>query len=494
MQRAPDAPGNELLWVSVGGLGGGHTLTSQSTNQRGLVTSIDLAPTILRHLGRRVPDEMRGKPIELDGSFDGAYLRSFKARLLVIYARRLPALLCLLGAWALLMLAALALRRRAGPRVGGARGRAGAAVDAGGGARPGGVRARPRASNTRCSCCSASASRALTDRLLAVAPRPARARGRGGRGDHRRRARRHAAARALAARAQPGARRALLRDRQRAQVGPRRARLRRRGRRAVSGGAGTAGGEHDGRVRDRARGDRGLGADRRGRRRRDPRERRHGRRHRAAAAGPRHAPPRADRADQPRRRAWWCSRRSTSPPRTAPATTPAASSTPTRPAKSATSSSAATPPPTTSSSTARCRSRPRSRWSSPRSPCATTGACSRPSTATPGWLAALAGGLTAGADRRPLRGLRPGAARGRRRRPRLRAQLSVGPAGGRGGHAAQSRHEPCSTISCSDTFSGTRSLSVSIALSSALSEKGITTPHSSQTRWWWCSSCSQTRS
>jgi hypothetical protein len=111
VQRSPDAPGNELLWVSVGGLGGGHELTSQSTNERGLVVSIDLATTILRHLGRRVPDEMRGKPIKLDGSFDGAYLRSFKGRLNVIYGRRLGALACLFGAWALLMLAALALRR-----------------------------------------------------------------------------------------------------------------------------------------------------------------------------------------------------------------------------------------------------------------------------------------------------------------------------------------------------------------------------------------------
>jgi hypothetical protein len=112
VERAPDEPGNELLWASVGGLGGGRELTSQSTNERGLITSIDLAPTILRHLGRRVPDEMRGKSIELDGPFDGAYLRSFKARLLVIYGRRLPALLCLFGAWALLMLAALLSRRR----------------------------------------------------------------------------------------------------------------------------------------------------------------------------------------------------------------------------------------------------------------------------------------------------------------------------------------------------------------------------------------------
>jgi hypothetical protein len=123
VQRAPDAPGNELLWVAVGGLGSGHTLTSQSTNQRGLISSVDLAPTILRHLGLSVPDAIRGKPIELDGSFDGAFLRSFKARLQVIYGRRLGALACLFGAWALLMLAALALRRRSArawaARVGG---------------------------------------------------------------------------------------------------------------------------------------------------------------------------------------------------------------------------------------------------------------------------------------------------------------------------------------------------------------------------------------
>jgi len=112
VQRAPDAPGNELLWVAVAGLGGGHTLTSQTTNQRGLIASVDLAPTILRHLGLPVPDAMHGKPIELDGAFDGAYLRSFKARLLIIYGRRMGALACLLGAWALLMLAALLLRRR----------------------------------------------------------------------------------------------------------------------------------------------------------------------------------------------------------------------------------------------------------------------------------------------------------------------------------------------------------------------------------------------
>jgi hypothetical protein len=111
VQRVPDVPGNELLWVAVAGLGSGEELTSQTTNQRGLIAAVDLAPTILLHLGLPVPNAMRGKPITLDGALDGAYLRSFKARLRVIYSRRMGALGCLLGAWALLMLAALAQRR-----------------------------------------------------------------------------------------------------------------------------------------------------------------------------------------------------------------------------------------------------------------------------------------------------------------------------------------------------------------------------------------------
>jgi hypothetical protein len=111
VQRAPDMPGNELLWLAVAGLGGAHTLTSQTTNQRGLLATVDLAPTILLHLGLPVPDTMHGKPIALDGAFDGPHLRSFKARLRVIYGRRMGALGCLLGAWALLMLAALMFGR-----------------------------------------------------------------------------------------------------------------------------------------------------------------------------------------------------------------------------------------------------------------------------------------------------------------------------------------------------------------------------------------------
>jgi hypothetical protein len=109
VERAPDAPGHELLWAAVGGLkgAGGRNLSSQTTNERGLIAAVDLAPTILDHLGLTpIPADMRGKPIRTDGSLHSASLRALMARLHVIGARRLRALGCLLGAWALLLLVA----------------------------------------------------------------------------------------------------------------------------------------------------------------------------------------------------------------------------------------------------------------------------------------------------------------------------------------------------------------------------------------------------
>jgi hypothetical protein len=109
VQRPPDGSvHHELLWVAVGGYGGGRTLTSTTTEERGLIAAIDLAPTILRHLGLSVPTAMRGQPVRTDGAFDGTYLRALKSRLVVVYPRRLPALAFLLAAWAgLLLLAGL---------------------------------------------------------------------------------------------------------------------------------------------------------------------------------------------------------------------------------------------------------------------------------------------------------------------------------------------------------------------------------------------------
>jgi hypothetical protein len=107
VQRVADAPGGELLWAGLGGLagGGGRELSSQSTNQRGLISAVDLAPTILTHLNLRpIPAEVRGDPVDTDGTLRSESLRSLMARLRVIGGRRLRALGCLLGAWALLLL------------------------------------------------------------------------------------------------------------------------------------------------------------------------------------------------------------------------------------------------------------------------------------------------------------------------------------------------------------------------------------------------------
>jgi hypothetical protein len=107
IQSSPDTPGHELLWSAAAGLGpGAQTLTSQTTNERGLIASIDIGPTILTHLELPIPADMRGKPVRLDGPFDGATLRALKARLVVIDSRRLPALEWLVLAWMLLLAAA----------------------------------------------------------------------------------------------------------------------------------------------------------------------------------------------------------------------------------------------------------------------------------------------------------------------------------------------------------------------------------------------------
>lgn len=108
VQRAPEAYGGELLWIAVGGLGGGgRTLTSQTTNQRGLVAAIDIGPTILGHLDLPMPVDMRGRPIRPDNPLDGADLRNLMARLGVIDSRRLAAAEWLVLACALLIGAAM---------------------------------------------------------------------------------------------------------------------------------------------------------------------------------------------------------------------------------------------------------------------------------------------------------------------------------------------------------------------------------------------------
>ncbi len=103
VERARLSPGHELLWAAAAGLGGGRELSSQTTDQRGLIASVDLAPTILDRLGLSVPADMRGASIRTDGPLNGPGLRALMARLHVIGPRRLTALGWLLSAWALLL-------------------------------------------------------------------------------------------------------------------------------------------------------------------------------------------------------------------------------------------------------------------------------------------------------------------------------------------------------------------------------------------------------
>jgi hypothetical protein len=126
VQRAPLASGHELLWAGAAGLTGagaarrtqtaGGALSSQTTRQRGLISAVDLAPTILTALHLPIPPDMRGAELETDGALHSASLRALMARLEVIGARRLKALACLLSAWALLLLVSALLPGRAGAR------------------------------------------------------------------------------------------------------------------------------------------------------------------------------------------------------------------------------------------------------------------------------------------------------------------------------------------------------------------------------------------
>ncbi len=125
IQRVSAARGGELLWTAAAGLpgGGGRELSSQSTNERGLIASFDVAPTILAHLGVAIPADVRGKPIVTDGPLRSASLRALTARLRVIAGRRLKALGFLLCAWALALVAAAPwTRARAGAMRAGALG------------------------------------------------------------------------------------------------------------------------------------------------------------------------------------------------------------------------------------------------------------------------------------------------------------------------------------------------------------------------------------
>jgi len=120
-QTPPLAAILPLLPIAAAGLGEnagdpvdleGKGLRSDTTNLPNLVAGIDIAPTILDHLGIQIPEAMTGKPIRAEGERQPEELTPFRDRLDDLGPRRTPALAFVFVAWLVLYLAAGAIAGR----------------------------------------------------------------------------------------------------------------------------------------------------------------------------------------------------------------------------------------------------------------------------------------------------------------------------------------------------------------------------------------------
>lgn len=101
--RAPAGKKLRLLAGGLAGPAGDGRLRSDTTRRDGLVTATDVAPTVLRALGLKVPGEMQGQPIEARGDPDPSSLAKTAERLSDVSGRRGPAVLSMLAAWLVLL-------------------------------------------------------------------------------------------------------------------------------------------------------------------------------------------------------------------------------------------------------------------------------------------------------------------------------------------------------------------------------------------------------
>ncbi len=115
IERPP--PAFRTLAMGIAGEGFDGLLTSDSTRTGGLVTSTDLAPTILGRLGVELPSQMNGQPIRATGERDLSGLIDLERRLEVTGARRGPVIGETLLAWLVILAIAVAIRRRAAAAV-----------------------------------------------------------------------------------------------------------------------------------------------------------------------------------------------------------------------------------------------------------------------------------------------------------------------------------------------------------------------------------------
>ena len=119
LQAPPRTTAPVLLPIGIAGLDAGSgALISATTHLDGIVAGIDVPVTILHHLGRPVPDGVRGQPIRAEGLRDAAALKDTEARLRVVSGRRTAVLGALLFTWLALVLALGIARDRRGVRAG----------------------------------------------------------------------------------------------------------------------------------------------------------------------------------------------------------------------------------------------------------------------------------------------------------------------------------------------------------------------------------------
>jgi hypothetical protein len=106
-----------LVPVGIAGLSGnGGLLVSRTARNPGLLTGIDLAPTILQWLGSPIPAEMHGLQISRTGKRDTTYLAAMYQRLKVVNILRYKSIRSVLAFALLLGVVLVTVRRRAGYR------------------------------------------------------------------------------------------------------------------------------------------------------------------------------------------------------------------------------------------------------------------------------------------------------------------------------------------------------------------------------------------
>ncbi|MGA7436037.1 MAG: hypothetical protein WBW44_10535, partial [Solirubrobacterales bacterium] len=114
--ESPPAESGDQLSIAMAGPGFNGMLISESTRTDGYVLTTDLAPTILKYLGLRIPAAMTGLPLTSGGEVDYRSLNELEGRYQQVGKRRGAALVLPLVIWGLLAaFTAMVTRGRSGP-------------------------------------------------------------------------------------------------------------------------------------------------------------------------------------------------------------------------------------------------------------------------------------------------------------------------------------------------------------------------------------------